>query len=85
MIEPHQDPLTRRRFLTRGSAGIGAAALASLLRDGSADELLPHFAPKAKRVIYLHMSGGPSQIETFDPKPQLEKWHRQRDPANGAR
>ncbi|HBI32567.1 MAG TPA: sulfatase [Verrucomicrobiales bacterium] len=75
MIEPHQDPLTRRRFLTRGSAGIGAAALASLLRDGSADELLPHFAPKAKRVIYLHMSGGPSQIETFDPKPQLEKWH----------
>ena len=73
--EASNDHLTRRRFLTRGSAGIGAIALASLLRDGNADELLPHIAPKAKRVIYLHMSGGPSQIETFDPKPQLEKWH----------
>lgn len=64
-------PLIRRQFLTRGSAGLGAAALHGLLHGAT----LPDFAPKAKRVIYLHMSGGPSQIETFDPKPQLEKWH----------
>ena len=76
MTDPIQDPYTRRQFLNRGSAGLGAAALASLLNGSEgAGILLPHIAPKAKRVIYLHMSGGPSQIETFDPKPQLEDWH----------
>ncbi|MBC8164336.1 MAG: DUF1501 domain-containing protein, partial [Bryobacteraceae bacterium] len=69
--------LTRRHFL---GGGIGVGALASLL-GGEAQaesksriggiEGLPHFAPRAKRVIYLFQSGGPSQIETFDYKPKL--------------
>ena len=69
---------TRRHFLMRGTGGLGVAALSSLLsRDLSADEGPvgvpgpPHFAPRAKRVIYLFQSGGPSQIDLFDPKPQL--------------
>ena len=70
--------LTRRQFLGRGV--VGAAALADLLHsdvfaqtaDGSLPGL-PHFAPKAKRVIYLFQGGGPSQIELFDYKPQLAK------------
>ncbi|MBI2689319.1 MAG: DUF1501 domain-containing protein [Acidobacteria bacterium] len=57
--------MTRRHFF--GRAGIGAAALQSLLGA----ETLPHFAPKAKRVIYLFQSGGPSQMELFDYKPRL--------------
>src|SRR5688572_11247731 len=73
--------LTRRQFF--GRAGIGAAALASLLRreswaagaaaPGVVPGLpgLPHFAPKAKRVIYLFQSGAPSQLDLFDPKPGL--------------
>lgn len=68
------EELTRRRFLNTG-AGIGSLALASLLRD---DGLLaagkaPHFAPKAKRCIYLFMEGGPSQMDLFDPKPKLNE------------
>jgi hypothetical protein len=75
--------MTRRHFFGRASAGIGVAALAQLLgvRALSADAAdsgglagLPHFAPKAKRVIYLYQSGGPSQLELFDYKPQLAKW-----------
>jgi hypothetical protein len=58
--------ITRRHILALPSMMLGRAALASL-------EGVPHFAPKAKRVIYLFMSGGPSQIETFDAKPGLEK------------
>ena len=69
---------TRRHFFSRAATGIGIAALGSLLaEDGFADAAatgglpgLPHFAPKAKRVIYLHQSGGPSQIDLFDYKPQ---------------
>src|SRR6478752_6747527 len=75
---------TRRSFLTRTSAGLGSAAIASLLdpslfaADGTgAGESagLPHFAPKAKRVIYLFMSGGPSHIDLYDPKPDLKRLH----------
>ncbi len=71
---------TRRQFLGRSTTGIGVMALASLLNrdlfaaDGPATPgALPHlhFAPKAKRVIYLFMSGGPSHIDLFDPKPVL--------------
>lgn len=79
--------LTRRQFLGRGTTGIGVIALASLLNEGelfAGDRLDPslktegalpylHFAPKAKRVIYLFMSGGPSHIDLFDPKPLLNK------------
>jgi len=73
--------LNRRAFLGETSLGIGSVALASLLnRDGIAagNEAevnglpeLPHFAAKAKRVIFLCMAGGPSHLETFDDKPKL--------------
>jgi uncharacterized protein (DUF1501 family) len=74
--------LTRRQLFGHASKGIGVAALASLLNPnllsantGSVEfgglPDLPHFAPKAKRVIYLHQSGAPSQIELFDYKPKL--------------
>ena len=68
--------LTRRHFFDRASIGLGTAALTTLLggssnadtREGAS---LPHFAPKAKRVIYLFQSGAPSQLDLFDPKPKL--------------
>jgi hypothetical protein len=76
------DQMSRRTFLGRTSAGIGSMALAALLNPASAAGLLtndenrpsgnPHFAPKAKRIIYLFQSGAPSQLETFDYKPKLE-------------
>ena len=73
------DPLnvTRRQFLGKASLGLGSAALASLLNPrlfaagASSSALLPHFAPKAKRVIWLTQAGAPSQLETFDYKPGL--------------
>ena len=75
---------TRRHFFGKAASGVGAIALAHLLgRDLNASDApkpalggldgLPHHAPKAKRVIWLFQSGGPSQIETFDPKPGLAK------------
>ena len=68
------DRISRRNFLTRTATG--SAALASLLQgDGLAAEIKPHFAPKAKRVIFLHQSGGPSQFELMDHKPSLKKYH----------
>src|SRR5688500_3090270 len=73
--------LTRRHFFGRAATGVGAAALASLLTPeafaspptGATLPSLPHFAPKAKRVIYLFQSGGPSQMDLFDPKPDLAR------------
>ncbi len=68
---------SRRRFFARGAQGIGALALASLLgKDAQGATLpgLPHFAPKAKRCIYLHLVGAPPQMETFDYKPGMQKW-----------
>ena len=67
--------ITRRHFL--GSAGLGTAALASLLHaDAAAAPQSPfHLAPKAKRVIYLFQSGGPSHLELLDHKPKLAKYH----------
>src|SRR5687768_12159954 len=74
-------PLTRREMLQQCANGFGAVALASLLAD-EADAALPHrkrplSAPKAKSVIFLFMDGGPSQVDTFDPKPRLIKEHGQ--------
>jgi hypothetical protein len=74
---------TRRYFLGRAATGIGTAALATLLnpslaRADAAKPLagsFPNFAPTAKRVIYLFMSGGPSHIDLFDYKPALKKFH----------
>jgi len=62
--------MTRRQLFSRGAQGIGALALASTLR-GAALPGLPHFAPKAKRCIYLHLVGAPPQMETFDYKPKM--------------
>jgi hypothetical protein len=80
--------LTRRHFFGRSAAGIGVAALASLLGNraaagyGETAEKLAHFAPKAKRVIYLFMSGGPSHIDLLDHKPELRKNHGMELPAS---
>ncbi len=65
----------RRAFLSRTSAGLGTTALASLLSgEAAAGRLKPHqFMPKAKRVIYLFQSGGPSQLDLYDYKPGLTK------------
>ncbi len=88
--DEHNQMLTRRSFF--GQLGLGTAALASLLNESSfgADNpqstirdpqsLLPHFAPKAKRVIYLFQAGGPSQLDLFDYKPGLEKLRAQNLP-----
>ncbi len=67
---------TRRHFFGKAAAGIGIPALASLLQaDSGGLAGLPHFPAKAKRVIYLHQSGGPSQLDLFDYKPGLTKSH----------
>jgi hypothetical protein len=72
----------RRKFLSKVSLGIGSLALGSLLipdlfkgksGEDALMEALPHFAPKAKRVIYLFQNGAPSQLETFDYKPLLNQ------------
>jgi hypothetical protein len=68
--------MTRRHFFSRTSTGIGIAALASLLPDELRADGglpgLPHFPPKAKRIIYLFQSGAPSQLDLFDYKPKLK-------------
>ena len=66
--------LTRRYFFGKASAGLGIAALSSLLQADDVGGLpgLPHFPPTAKRVIYLFQSGAPSQMELFDYKPRLK-------------
>lgn len=83
--------LTRRQFFAKGSLGLGTAALASLLqRDGFAAigsgakaprigglEGVPHFAPKAKHVIYLLHNGAPPHVDMFDWKPEMERWRGQ--------
>ncbi len=73
---------TRRHFLKKCSTGLGMLAFGSLMgMDKMAgldtNGVVPHFAPKAKRVIYLHMAGAPSQLELFDYKPVLEKLNGQ--------
>jgi hypothetical protein len=72
---------TRRHFFAKGRNLLGTAALASLLgprevfsASGEARKLVTHFPAKAKRVIYLHMVGGPSQMDLFDYKPEMAKW-----------
>ncbi|MEI6713016.1 MAG: DUF1501 domain-containing protein [Verrucomicrobiota bacterium] len=75
--------LTRRQFVGTGANVLGVAALGSLLAGEQSARAsahagiaqLPHFPAKAKRVIYLHMVGGPSQIDLFDYKPGLQDWY----------
>ncbi len=81
-------PLSRRDMLTRSACGFGAIALSAMLNehshaapaevDRSKRPFAPrktHFEPKVKHVIYLYMDGGPSQVDTWDPKPALAKYH----------
>src|SRR5947199_6887771 len=85
---------TRRQFLKAGSLGLGAVTLAALAGEGLAQDRRdkpsgshnplapkpPHFAAKAKRVIYLHLSGAPPQQELFDYKPKLVELHMKQSP-----
>jgi hypothetical protein len=82
-------PVTRRELLSRCANGFGAVALSALMADGAfgaetvpvaatGDPLVPrqpHLPAKAKNVIFLFMDGGPSQVDTFDPKPRLDREH----------
>ncbi len=91
-VQEHFDLETRRHFFKRGAMGLGVPALASLLgRDiasgakgvvsakGGLPEL-PHFAPKAKRAIYLFMAGAPCQMDMLDYKPKLEEMYNKNLP-----
>jgi len=70
--------VTRRHFFRAGSHAVGWAALASLLgqprRAHAAGAAGPHFPPKAEHVIYLHMVGGPPQMDLYDYKPRMQEW-----------
>jgi hypothetical protein len=90
--------MNRRTFLSTAGVSLGAAALAALLNsEGSAAAVvgerrpgrglpgLPHFPPRVKRVIFLYMAGGPSHLETFDYKPELERFNGQPMPESFTR
>src|SRR4051812_25027858 len=73
-------PLTRRDMLRTCAGGFGAVALAALSAENATPQTHgTHHAHKAKNVIFLYMDGGPSQVDTFDYKPMLERYHG-RDP-----
>ncbi|MDA1160794.1 MAG: DUF1501 domain-containing protein, partial [Planctomycetota bacterium] len=73
--------VTRRHFFGQTGLGFGAMALQSLLgRDGVAAEQGYRIPAKAKSIIYLHMAGSPSQLELFEDKPALTKFHGQECP-----
>ena len=86
------NPLSRRFFLQDLALGLGGIALGSLMQTGAHGNVseiganaarggvLPHFAPRAKHVVFLFMAGGPSQLDLFDPKPALAKYEGQRVP-----
>ena len=85
-LSPKND---RRVFLRSAGAGFGALAFAAMLAEeakaDAPDPLAPkktHFEPTAKRVIFLFMSGGPSHVDTFDPKPDLQRLHGEKLPAS---
>src|SRR5262245_9931088 len=81
-MNPNNESLrqvTRRHFFKQAGFGIGAMALSSLLDEGAiaqANKIL-HHAPKAKKIIFLFMAGGPSQLDMFDPKPKLNQYDNQ--------
>lgn len=90
-IIEHALRINRRKFLSRLSLGIGSVALGSLLipdlfGGGAEEEMaitgLPHFAPRAKRIIYLFQNGAPSQLDLFDYKPLLQKMQGEDLPAS---
>src|SRR4051794_36828236 len=69
--------LSRREWLRRMALGVGGLGLTHLIHaaESPLQARTPHFAPTAKRVIHIFPQGGPSQVDTFDPKPALEKYH----------
>ena len=69
----HWNVSNRREFFARAGSGLGAIALGSMLAEGAETPKKTHFPPKAKSVIWLFMEGGPSHIDLFDPKPELNK------------
>jgi len=81
LFQEYLQAQSRRYFLSHGKNVLGGAALATLLgrsMGGEADgdgAVKTHFPPKAKRVIYLHMVGGPAQMDLFDYKPVMQKWY----------
>jgi hypothetical protein len=79
-LREHERHITRRQLFGRAACGLGTAALATLLNgraDAAARAGLPHFAPKAKRVIYLFQNGAPTHVDLFDCKPELQRRHGQ--------
>jgi uncharacterized protein (DUF1501 family) len=86
-LHEYRRVMARRDFLRNVGGGIGTVALADLLHGSETPvnplaPKKPHFAPKAKSVIFLFMEGGPSQMDLFDPKPELQKWHGKSLPAS---
>lgn len=84
LFEEYQAVLSRRQFLNRTQLGLGAAVLGSLVsKSGAAGQRgVPHFAPQAKRVIFLFMAGAPSQLDLYDHKPRLGEKFREPLPAD---
>ena len=77
LIDQHNQAITRRHFFGKSSVGIGTAALATLLNENATAADLPgisHFAPKAKRVIYLFQNGAPTHVDLFDHKPDMQQY-----------
>jgi len=88
---PRQIQFSRREMLRQSVLGFGALGLTSLLADdgylwaeeqGELAQVVPHFAPKAKNVIFLLMGGGPSHVDTWDPKPELNRLDGKAVPEN---
>src|SRR3954468_7036630 len=92
-LRPDDLPFSRRELLRRSGLGFGMLGLAGVLASegslvaapspGALNPLAPkqpHFRPRAKRVVHLFMNGGPSQVDTFDPKPALTRYNGQRPP-----
>src|SRR5215813_1076863 len=78
-------PISRRDMLAATGTGLGLVGLALLGETSDAATRKPHFAPKAKRLVHLFMNGGPSQVDTFDPKPALDKYHGKPLPSRNLR
>ena len=66
-------PFSRRGFLQQASAGFGWLAWKALFAQNASAALAPNFTPRAKNIIFCFMDGGPSHVDTFDPKPMLNK------------
>jgi len=76
--QEHLAAIGRRAFLQRSTFGLGALAMHSLSGIGGHEPTRPpHYAPRAKRVVYLFQAGGPSPFETFDSEPELQRRHGQ--------